>query len=366
MKRTKIVAFIILILLVGVIAAIGIFFSGNKDFSFQDLKREEIKEIAFNTRDDFYYALSEEDTNVIYEKLQEINLEDSGADDVALQNGVKMRLTLKNGEEISFQGSGHTFVMENKAYYIDGDAIDVIDNLCYTRWEALQEENEKRTDFFDLKEETVRDIRVCEGIGLCYKLSKEEKCDILTFLNSMEIKNGQEAAADSAKKRYQIEKEDGIVVEFSVDESGLFMNGKVFSISEEDGEALREKQEKWLEKVCEETRQTPFSNFNEETIKSIALANPSWADTRELTEEAKKELLDLLCQLSVVGEGTEDYIGREGLITEAFLIEKEDGSKISMSANRDPFIIDGKGYVIENEELAEQLADMYQKLVAQE
>ena len=85
-------------------------------------------------------------------KLQEITLEGSGTDDVSVQSGVKIRLTLKNGKEISFQGSGHTIIVENKAYYIEGNAMTVIDNLCKTRWEELQEENEERTDFLDLKE----------------------------------------------------------------------------------------------------------------------------------------------------------------------------------------------------------------------
>lgn len=363
-KGSKIAVIIILVLLAGAIIAAGIFFFRNKEFSFQKLKRNDIKEIAFNTVDDFYYILNEKETDVIYEELRELVWEDSGIDDVAPQNEVKIRLTLKNGDKISFQGSGHTLVMEDKAYYIEENTVDNIRKICNTWWEALQKENESRKDFSDIKVETVREVKVYEGVSLSYTLNKEEKNEVLTSLNALKPKVSQEAADGNAGRRYQIKKEDGTVLEFSVDAAVLSMNGKAFSIPEKDGKALKEKQEKWLQKVREETRQMPFKDFKAVTIKSIE-ANSLWFGPKELGEEEKREFLDVLCQITIAGKGTEDYIRREGLITDAFRIEKADGTKITISASQDPFVMDGKGYVIEDEQLAGKLSEMYQKFVPQ-
>lgn len=368
-KRTKVAAFAVLILLVGAIIAAVAFIYRNKasspQNSFQKLKRNDIEEMAFNTADDFYYILNEEETDALYKELQKLEWKDSGTDDVPLQNGVKIRLTLNNGEDISFQGSGHTLVMEDKAYYIEGNALEDIEKLCSIWWNAVQRDNENRTDFSDIKEETVHNVKVYEGVSLCYTLSKEEKNEIITFLNAMKFEKGEDTAAENPKRRYYIEKENGIVLEFSVDKTVLSMNGKAFSISEKDGIALQEKQEKWLQEEREKTRQMPFESFNADKVKSIALTDSSGPAARELTEEEKKELLDLLCRITIAGTGTKDYIGRAGLITEAFLIEKEDGTKITISASQDPFVMDKKGYVIEDEQMAGKLSEIYQRLVDQ-
>ncbi len=137
------------------------------------------------------------------------------------------------------------------------------------------------------------------------------------------------------------------------------MHNQIFSISEEDGKAFKSRLDTWLQAVREETRQTPFKDLNTEAVRRITVNNPAWAEGRELTQEEQREFLDLLCQLVLIGEGTDDYVGREGLIVEGFQIEKEDGVKITISPSQDPFVMNGKGYVIENADAAKMLAEMY-------
>lgn len=68
----------------------------------------------------------------------------------------------------------------------------------------------------------------------------------------------------------------------------------------------------------------------------------------------------LLRELTLVGEGSKDYERRDGMITEAFQIEDTDGNITTISANQDPFVVNGLGYAIENADAAERLWEMYE------
>ncbi len=220
--KAKIIRLFVFIILICAVTTGGIFFMRNREFSFQNLKRSDIRAIAFNTREDFYYTLSDGETDEIYKELKEITWEDSGAEEVPLSSGIKVRLLLKNGEEIIFMCSGHTLVMERKAYYVEGNALEAIQGLCEKRLNSLEKENENRTEFSDLTEETVRYIKVYEGSSLCYSLNEEEKREILDDLRKLKLNRAENGTADKAENgvdsaigpRYRVEKEDGMVVIF--------------------------------------------------------------------------------------------------------------------------------------------------------
>lgn len=80
-KKVKIAILILLILVVGAVAVMGFFSLQNKEFSFQNLKKSDIEEIAINTREDFYYTLDEGEIDTIYKLIKEIHPEGSGEEE---------------------------------------------------------------------------------------------------------------------------------------------------------------------------------------------------------------------------------------------------------------------------------------------
>ena len=360
---------LILLLATGAAVAGYFLFFQEEKFSFETLERKDIQELALNTREDFYYIFDEKETIKIYGLLTEITLESSGTEDVNLSRGAQIRLTLKNGREINFKGSGHTLIMEDKAYYVEEDVLDRITEICNDLWGRLQGESDVRTDFSDLDENSVRDVKVYDGISLSYTLKDEERQEVLRTLNGWELKvsqSGEEMPYESRKQRYCVEKKNGVVVEFSVGEKGVLFGDHLYSVSVDKVKELRERQEAWLQAVREETRQMPFKDFSEKAVKNISVFNYVTGVPRALTKEKQAELLSLLREFVLVGKGTKDYEGREGLITEAFSIEMEDGMTYTISAVDDPFILNGKGYAVENEDAAERLAEIYLELAQED
>ena len=360
---------LILLLATGAAVAGYFLFFQEEKFSFETLERKDIQELALNTREDFYYIFDEKETIKIYGLLTEITLESSGTEDVNLSRGAQIRLTLKNGREINFKGSGHTLIMEDKAYYVEEDVLDRITEICNDLWGRLQGESDVRTDFSDLDENSVRDVKVYDGISLSYTLKDEERQEVLRTLNGWELKvpqSGEEMPYESRKQRYCVEKKNGVVVEFSVGEKGVLFGDHLYSVSVDKVKELRERQAAWLQAVREETRQMPFKDFSEKAVKNISVFNYVTGVPRALTKEKQAELLSLLREFVLVGKGTKDYEGREGLITEAFSIEMEDGMTYTISAVDDPFILNGKGYAVENEDAAERLAEIYLELAQED
>ena len=368
-RKPILLGLLVLLLAAGAAVAGYFLFFQEKEFSFETLERKDIQELALNTREDFYYVFDEKETIKIYGLLTEITLEDSETEDVNLSRGAKIRLTLKNGREINFKGSGHTLIMEDKAYYVEEDVLDRITEICNDLWGRLQGESDVRTDFSDLNENSVRNVKVYDGISLSYTLKDEERQEVLRTLNGWELKvplSGKEMPYENRKQRYCVEKENGVVVEFCVDEKGVLFGDYLYSDSVDKVKEMKERQEAWLQAVREETRQMPFKEFSRDAVKNISVFNYVTGVPRELTPEKQTELLSLLREFVLVGKGTKDYKGREGLITEAFSIEMEDGTTYTISAVDDPFILNGKGYVVENEDAAEKLAEIYLELAQED
>ncbi len=341
--------------------------AGKKEFSFQNLKREDIQKVEFNTRDDFYYTFDEEETDVICRMLQKIVYADSGTEDVD-PNGKEIRLTLMDGEEIDFSCSGHTIRVQDKSYYVEGDVLERIEYKCWNKWLELCSENERRDDFYDLYEATVRDVKIYEGISLCYTLNEEERKETLQALRNLgSFTNHYVSKVDETEewfermgKRFLVEKEDGVEVEFYVNPQRVCFNENMIAIPEEKGRVLKEKQDAWLQTLREETRQMPFSEISAEKIASVSVLSYIKGSNRELSAEEREELLALLRDIVIVGTGTKDYEGLVGGIpTEAFQIEDTEGNVITISANDDPFVVNGKGYCIENTDKAEKLEELY-------
>lgn len=233
-KKVKIAILILLILVVGAVAVMGFFSLQNKEFSFQNLKKSDIKEIAINIREVFYYTLDEAEIDTIYKLIKEIHPEGSGEEE-SEYGSRKIRLTLKNGEKIVFQGEGHVLSMGNRRYYAEGNGLDNLNQYCDSLIVSLNSGNKTRADFSDLKEKTVRNIKVYEGISLCYKLDKEERQEVLNLLNTLELQRLQRVQDKEVEKRYQIEKEDGTIVEFFLDGQAPFVvNGEGYMVKNKE------------------------------------------------------------------------------------------------------------------------------------
>ena len=109
-RKPILLGVLVLFLAAGAAVAGYFLFFQEEEFSFETLERKDIQELALNTREDFYYIFEEEETNEIYEILKEITWEGSGEEEVNLSHGAQIRLTLKNGKEVTFKGDRKSVV----------------------------------------------------------------------------------------------------------------------------------------------------------------------------------------------------------------------------------------------------------------
>lgn len=241
--RKTAVVLVVCAVLVCILAGV-LFFTKikEKEFSFQTLEREEIQKVEFNTREDFYYVFEREEADVLGRMLQKIAYQDSGTEDMDGIEGVKIRLTLTDGTEHVFTCSGHTLLMGDKGYYVEGDILDRIRVFCWEKWVDVEGENEQRRDFQDLYMETVRDVKAYDGSSLSYTLSEKEREEMLKALR--ELKPDYVEYTDESRKqdwfggmqkRFLVEKKDGVQVEFYVQGQWLFVSEQMFSIAEDKG-----------------------------------------------------------------------------------------------------------------------------------